>query len=760
MTVKNSYEKYDVQQDSYRVVGELGEDPKNKPLISVSTDKKNIPFKAKFDGKRFIVKIEKAGDIFKYASQLQIFLEVDSQKICLISKSKNDIAAYCIQKLDGVDISQNKLLLSGWKIDLFLESQIQIRGENNQRIPFLIRRYARTDVLQALNYADVNLKCGYDIKVKMEDVQGKYIYFCLENTSYCYKEKVSFNQLNRPFITALASRFRDESKDATMSYVRHEGWKRLVKHVNCEVQKVSMEYNDWAQKQIVTQAEIEKQRAVVFPYAPKISVLIPLYNTPIRFLEEILYSLLNQSYSNVEICLADGSRNDVVEKHIKKRYGKEARVVYRHLEKNGGISENTNEALKLATGEVIMLSDHDDVVELNACYEIVKEMNRDSKIDVVYTDEDKVTLNGKYYMGPNFKPDFNWELLRSNNYICHIFAVKRSIVDQAGEFVPEFDGAQDYDFILRCCEKAQKIGHVRKILYHWRSCPNSTSENPENKLYAYEAGKKALQAHYDRLGWSVESDRSKDYGHYVSRYRVKNHPVVSILLVCDTKESEYEEAKRRLNLNSDLYTLEVITDDLTSSENIPVRINQMAEKANGDYMLILYASVEMPDTNWMELLLGISQREDVGAVGVTLFSKGECIFRDGLRLSKEQGVIPINYGKIRYRVNVDDSQNVKALTAECMMVPAELFRKLQGFDTRYHSSFADVDFCLKCHEADKALILYRYIKGYKNHFKPQEARDDAYADDILLFRQRWEDILDKEDNSFNVNIMKNLELGD
>ena len=164
-----------------------------------------------------------------------------------------------------------------------------------------------------------------------------------------------------------------------------------------------------------------------------------------------------------------------MEEYVKRKYKKESRITYERLKKNGGISENTNEGLKLAKGEYIMLSDHDDVLEVNALYEIVKALNSESKPQIVYTDEDKVTMDGKEYFDPHFKPDFNWDLLRSNNYICHIFVVDKKIVDEIGEFRKEYDGAQDFDFILRCCEKADSIYHIPKVLYHWRSHPNSTA---------------------------------------------------------------------------------------------------------------------------------------------------------------------------------------------------------------------------------------------------------------------------------------------
>ena len=231
--------------------------------------------------------------------------------------------------------------------------------------------------------------------------------------------------------------------------------------------------------------ELKMQKRVKFRYNPMISVIVPLYNTPLDYLQEMIDSVLNQSYSNIQLCLADGSSKEDVEIFVRQRYGKNRKVLYKRLKDNKGISENTNAAYQMATGDFIMLCDHDDIVMPNACYEMVKVINQEQDVDIVYTDEDKVAMDGIYYFGPHYKPDFNLAFLRDNNYICHIFLVRKSLADKLdGPELKEYDGAQDFDFILRCAEKAEKICHIPKVLYHWRCHPLSTAMNPQSKLYA------------------------------------------------------------------------------------------------------------------------------------------------------------------------------------------------------------------------------------------------------------------------------------
>lgn len=267
----------------------------------------------------------------------------------------------------------------------------------------------------------------------------------------------------------------------------------------------------------ISEAEKVEQEKQFFEYQPKFSILVPTYETNRFFLEQLLESVQNQTYSNWELCIADASATSKVEKLIDS-YRQDKRIVYRRLDSNAGIAENTNQAFKLAGGDYIGLLDHDDTLAVNALYEVVKALNENPEIDFIYTDEDKMDEEGKIYYYPHIKPDYNREYLRTNNYICHFVVVQRKLAESAGGWRKEFDGAQDYDFVLRCTEIAKNIYHIPKILYHWRVHNNSTAANKYSKLYAYESGKRAIEEHLKRTGESAEVTILGDLGTYKVEY--------------------------------------------------------------------------------------------------------------------------------------------------------------------------------------------------------------------------------------------------
>jgi len=277
-------------------------------------------------------------------------------------------------------------------------------------------------------------------------------------------------------------------------------------------------YDAWLQSRLPDEAESLRQKERVFVQTPCISVLVPTYETPELFLRQMTESVLGQSYARLELCIADGSPSDSVRKIVEEYAQRDSRVRYRKLEENKGISENTNAALEMASGEYVGLLDHDDLLLPGALFEVIKALNEAGGADAVYTDEDKVNMDLSRHFQPHFKPDFNLEYLRSNNYICHFFVVKREIACSVGGFRSAFDGAQDHDFIFRCTEKAERVLHIPKVLYSWRCHEASTASNPESKLYAYEAGKRAVAAHLERVGEAGELLDTSNYGFYRVRY--------------------------------------------------------------------------------------------------------------------------------------------------------------------------------------------------------------------------------------------------
>ena len=318
-------------------------------------------------------------------------------------------------------------------------------------------------------------------------------------------------------------------------YIKRYGFFSTLKKVFKRIFKIKENrktnqeaYQIWIEKNTPNEDELEKQKTTKFTYAPKISVVVPMYNTDEKFFQDLIESLNNQTYANWELCLADGSpkKNENLEKY----YEKNKKIKYNFLGKNEGISENTNEAIKMATGDYVGFLDHDDILSEEALFQVVKVINQDLKTDFIYTDEDKIDENYERFE-PYFKPDYSPETLECNNYITHFVVVKKEIIEKIGKLNSEFNGAQDFDFVLRATKVANKITHISKVLYHWRVHKNSTAYIADTKNYAFEAGKKVIEADLKREGKSATVEFGQEVpGIYKIKYEVIGNPKVSILI--------------------------------------------------------------------------------------------------------------------------------------------------------------------------------------------------------------------------------------
>ena len=272
-------------------------------------------------------------------------------------------------------------------------------------------------------------------------------------------------------------------------------------------------YNSWRNDNPASLNTDEK----VLDCGIKFSIVTPLYKTDRKFLQDLMDSWMNQTYQNFEICFADASDDDEFESYVKNIIND--KVKYKRLSENKGISLNTNEAIDLADGDFIVFCDHDDLVEPDVLYLMAKEIYEDPETDFIYTNQDKIDSVGKKYYDPFFKPDFDDVLLCSTNYICHLHTVRKSLLDEIGYLVADFDGSQDYEVTLRICEKARKIKAIKSMAYHWRINGNSTADEGDQKMYAYDAGKKAIEEHYKRLGIEASvSMKEGTFGVYHTRF--------------------------------------------------------------------------------------------------------------------------------------------------------------------------------------------------------------------------------------------------
>ena len=704
-----------------------------------------------------------------------------SEKMSQISRKQN-MPQYFIDYID-VDMEARRCMVSGWAV-YQTPLDIYVENENKEKVKCSLERVNRPDVQQQYQEFDVGKERGFFLDIPIEEEKGFRVVFAAGG-----HRTIRYVSLQK---RKMAGEKIGVYYRKGMRYLKLHGAagfaKKLVKKAE-DYKNRPYPYTKWYPEHMALENELEQQRKTTFAYAPLISIVIPLYNTPVPYLKELLDSVQSQTYQNFQLCLADGSDNSRTGDYIRENYGTDKRIQYKLLENNAGISENTNEAIKMATGEFIMFSDHDDTLAPNALFEIVKEMNEHPGTDVVYTDEDKVTMDGKRYFDPHFKPDFNLDMLRCNNYICHIFVVKREILEQVGMLRKEFDGAQDFDFILRCCEKAENIRHVAKILYHWRNHPASTAGNPESKMYAYEAGRNAVQAHYDRIGMKAEVSMTEQWGRYRTKLFVEGEPLVTIIIPNKDHKKELKTCVDSLFEKTSYQNFEILIIENNSTgkeifayykeleaahENVRVltwekefnysAINNFgAEHARGEYLLLLNNDIEVKTENWMEEMLSYCQREDVGIVGAKLLFPNEKIQHAGVILgmgpSGTAGHLFYNFpgDQFVYAGRSQTTQDLSAVTAACMMVKKELYQKVGGMDEAFQVAFNDIDFCLRVRETGKLVVFQAYAELYHHEsltrgYETSQKNKKRFKEEIKLFKTRWKDILEAGDPYYNPNL--------
>lgn len=500
----------------------------------------------------------------------------------------------------------------------------------------------------------------------------------------------------------------------------------------------------------------------------------------------MLDSVRAQTYGNWELCIANGSPEDEAVVRVLETYAKkDKRIRYENLKENLGIAENTNAAFAMARGEFAGLLDHDDLLAPNTLYEVARALEKEPEADAVYTDEDKVTTELDEHFQPHLKPDFNLDLLRSNNYICHFFLVRRSILEKTGGFRREFDGAQDYDFIFRCVEEARKVVHIPEILYHWRTHKASTADNPASKMYAFDAGKRAIEAHLARVGTKGTVSHTKDLGFYRVQYPVQGEPLVSIIIPNKDEAETLKACMESIREKTAYQNYEIIvvennsvTDEIfryykeLSGEGVRLlrykkpfnysAINNFgARAAKGKYLLFLNNDVTIITPEWLEEMLGVCQRPEVGAVGVRLLYPDNTIQHAGcvVGMGGIAGHMFVDMPAERtgYLHKASLLQDMSAVTAACMMVKKSVFENVGGFTEELAVAFNDVDLCLKINRAGSLVVYDPFAQLYHMESKTRGAEDDKakvrrFQTEIEYMREHWISILKEGDPYYNKNL--------
>ena len=549
-------------------------------------------------------------------------------------------------------------------------------------------------------------------------------------------------------------------------------------------------YKSWFKLTKASKEELIKQKEYKWAEeAPLFSIVVPLYRTPKGYLKELIESIGAQTYVKWELCLADGSPDNKLEMFV--RSYQDERIKYRYIGENLGISGNTNKAVEMATGDFIVLCDHDDLITPDALFEFAKEIVADSEVDSIYSDEDKIDEKSYDVFDPSFKPDFNIDMLRSQNYICHLYGVRRELVEKYGMFNSEYDGAQDYDFILRMSEHSRKIAHVAKILYHWRTHQGSTALNPESKMYAYDAGARAIGAHYARVLPEIQIERIENgytLGMYHTVFKFNEYPLISVIIPNKDHTDDLDKAIRSMIEKGTWPNLEFIVVENNSTEEKTWEYYKKIEKeysqvkvvyydgifnyakinnfgvrhARGEYYLFMNNDVELIEPDSLKEMMGYGQRNDVGAVGCRLLYEDNTLQHAGVIVG-EIGVAEHIFKKqiegMTYHARAMLTQDMSAVTAAVMLVKKEVFEKVEGFDERFAVAFNDIDICMKIRE-DKKLIVYAPYACFHHYESKSRGAEDTpekierFINEVNLFNSKWRSFIENGDPYYNCNFSK------
>jgi glycosyltransferase involved in cell wall biosynthesis len=571
----------------------------------------------------------------------------------------------------------------------------------------------------------------------------------------------------------------------SISYIKNHGFKSFLlkckQKANEEVANKNTVYGLWIEKNEPNDDDLKKQRKTKFRYNPLISIITPVFNTPKQMLIDMIESVINQSYHNWELCIVDGGSKYAYIKEVLNKYSnKDRRIKIKYLEENKGISENSNEAISFATGVFLGFLDHDDTLASFSLFEVVSSINKRPDVDVLYSDEDKIVSGVSKRFDAFFKPDFSFDMLRSANYVCHFLVVRKSIGDKINWFRNGFDGAQDYDLIIRLSEKTGNIVHIPKILYHWRMHLDSTAMRPEAKSYAYAAGVRCLCEHLDRIGLKGKVSNLNNSGYYRIDYTISSLPLVSIVIldrgnvdalrrcvssiIRITNYRNFEIIIENNSLNKETFDF---SKELKQFSNIRIidcnyqasssySKNFAVRHAKGEVILFLDNDIEIIKADWLRFMLEYVLRGDVGAVGAKLYYPNGSIQHSGFIIGLcgivEHPHIGFDGKDSDYFNRLDIVRNVSAVSGDCLMIRKEVFYEAGGFDESLKVAFDDIDLCLKIRESGYLIVWTPYAEIRHHELKKRRLKDMERKEDALTIKDKWKNVLKEGDPYYNINL--------
>ena len=565
-----------------------------------------------------------------------------------------------------------------------------------------------------------------------------------------------------------------------VSVLQQEGLSGLKGRLFQFKQRVGKKHSEAYQSYIKimepTQADLDrtKENLTVLTYRPKFSIVVPVYNVEEKWLRMFIESVQKQIYPDWELCIADDcSTIPQVRSTLLKYAESDQRIKVVFREENGHISAATNSALELATGDFMSLMDNDDAIAPNALYEFAVLLNQDPQIDMIYSDEDKIDLNGNRYE-PFFKPDWSPETLEGCMYTAHFACYRMSIVRELKGFRLGFEGAQDYDFALRFTERAEKIVHTPKILYHWRSIPGSTASTMDSKNYVIDSAVRALTDRAIRVGGGGMVSLGDYPGSFDVRYSIKNSPLVSIIIASAGRNAMLRGMSinllvnviKSIHENTTYSNFEIIVVDncdlseettnslaaynckfvhFSGSFNIAEKMNMGAKEARGEYLLFMNDDIEVIKRDWMECMLQLAQRPGIGAVGAKLFFENNKIQHAGIAFWNGLPDHILRESPREYPGHFFSScsnRNYLAVTGAVMMTSARVFKEVEGFDERFAVNYNDIDYCLKVFQTGQRIVFASGTELY--HYESVSRERVVAEEEISLFQSKWREVVTKD----------------
>lgn len=725
-----------------------------------------------------LIGFEKTFDL-KYNEKIQVEFYMTEAKISKTisydcdALRKDDVIKFSV---DQVVLKDDKVHVFGWCIS---ENNNSITiSDMNQSID-LVRRFGRYDLATVFGNEVDYVDAGFELIYKKHEIDTISLQFstgnCSLNSTIRLEEYLDQSTGKDTSGFAKLLNYRNLSK--VLKMIQKEGLVFTLNKIKNKLHEpLARTYtlSEWERINLPTETEISRQKEDVIKRNPKISIIVPTYNTEKRFLDELITSVKEQTYSNWELCLGDGSTSLTTREYLDKFKIEDSRIKIYHASENLGIAGNTIKAFELSTGDYYVLLDHDDILTPDALYEVVKAFDSDETLDFIYSDRLIFSDKTQEVIAIHNLPDFSPDLFRCYNYASHLNAFSKHIVDLVGFERVGYDGSQDYEFQLRVIEKARNIKHIRKILYYCRACEGSVAFDPESKMYAYEAGQRAISEHIERMGFPGNVKFDINTFSYKIDYEIKKPFSVAIVI---PNKDHFHDLKRAVDSillkstykNYHIYIVENNSTDkaifeyynlLRNNSRISILdynnkgfnfsdINNWAvEQIKEDYVILLNNDVEVITPDWIEEMLMLCQRDDVGVVGAKLYFQDHRIQHSGLIVGIGGNIASHYEHKFDrqssgYLNRLNLVHNYTALTAACMMVSREDYLSVNGLDAeKFKVGLNDVDFCLKLIEKGKInvftphaeLFHYESLSRGSDEFSENQRRFDL---ECRSFREKW-----------------------